>query len=80
MPTPQSSSDVMAIWTIFDHPKDYPIGFIARKFTVSNGKAVTTLETRQGGTLEHVRAQLPPGLFNIGRSSGDDAKIVESWL
>lgn len=76
----QSAADNLVMWTIFDHPRDYPAGFIARKFIVSNGKVHPTEEALQGETLESVQQQLPPGLFCLGRSPGDDSKIVESWF
>jgi hypothetical protein len=76
----QSAADNLMVWTIFDHPRDYPAGFIARKFVVSNGKVHPTEEALQGETLESVQKQLPPDLFCLGRSPDDDPKIVESWF
>jgi hypothetical protein len=34
----------------------------------------------KGPTLESVRAQLPPGLRNIGRDRSEDPRIVETWV
>lgn len=63
-------------WTIYDHPRDYPNGFIARK-SIDNKP---TFETKLGSSLESVRKQLPPGLTRFERDPSDDAVIVETWF
>lgn len=79
-PAPVYRSDALSVWSVFDHPVDYPIGFIARQFLISGGLVRSTLSSVQGSTLEQVRSKLPPGLYRIDRDPGDDPKVVESWL
>lgn len=66
----------LPIWTVYDHPTDYPAGFIARLFL--NDKPTSQVLTAR--SLDGVREQLPPGLYCIPRSPDDDPVIVECWL
>jgi hypothetical protein len=72
----------LPIWTIYDHPSDYPDYFIARKWLVGSKKnePEATDEVIARATLDEVRDSLPPGLYCIGRKVGDDPVIVEVWL
>lgn len=62
--------------TIYDHPKDYPDKFVARKFILDK----LTSEILLGDTLEEVRSQLPLGLTCFERHETDDPVIVETWM
>jgi len=64
------------LWTVYNHPLDFPDKYVARRFL--NDKP--TKEIKVGGTLNAVRSQLPRGLTNIGRQSGDDPFIEEVWI
>jgi len=72
--------DRLAIWTVYDHPPDYPEHFVARKFNVSAAGAVpcgtlvisTNLEDLQDELVAH-------GLSRLERSPQDDPKVLESW-
>lgn len=72
--------EVLAIYTVFDHPDDYPDVFIARKWLVFHGVAVPTQEVVTGPTLQSVRDQIPAGLICFPRADEDEPTIVESWL
>lgn len=72
--------DVLRMWTVYDHPADYPDGFIARLWEVEGSSYRATDQVVTGGTLDGVRAQLPPGLHRLPRSVGDDPVVVETWL
>lgn len=73
-------SDGMHMWTVFERPDDYPDGFIARLFLVRRSIVRATDTTVTGPTLDAVRAQLPPGLYNLGREAGDKPSVVETWI
>lgn len=73
-------ADVLNLWTIYDKPADYPLGFAARRFEIQGGHAVATLDARYGPDLDSVRRQIPGDLYRIERSDGDDPCIVETWL
>jgi hypothetical protein len=67
----------LAIWTIFDHPKDYPEGFIARMFEVGEGPTDQSVT----GDLAFIRQVFEDvGLTCIPRDPNDEPQIVESWL
>jgi hypothetical protein len=74
-------SEVLGMWTVFDHPSDFPHCFVARLALVSRGAAlILTEDIVTADTLCELRRLLPPGLIRIERHPNDDAKIVEIWL
>jgi phage FluMu protein Com len=73
---------LLPIWTVFDHPRDYPDGYIARCFETGGGQPdpVPTNFTLMG-ELPLIRAALErSGLTCLTRNPQDDANIMESWL
>jgi len=66
----------LAIWTIYDHPTDYPDVFVARKFNYDQ----PTDEILTDTTLDGLRHKLPNNLTCLKRDPLDDPKIVECWL
>lgn len=70
----------LAIWTIYDRPRDHPGGFIARRFEIAGGAAIATNDTLTG-ELEELRKRFhDAGLLKRSRQEGDEPQIVESWL
>lgn len=72
--------EILSLWTIYEKPADYPLGFVARRFEVHTGHAVATLDAHYGSTLASVREKLPPSLYAIARCAGDDPCVVETWI
>jgi hypothetical protein len=70
----------LAIWTIYNRPKDYPDGFIARLHEAAKGKTGPTDKTIVGGLDELRHVFYRAGLSRIHRSPGDEPPIVECWL
>jgi hypothetical protein len=69
--------DGLPIWTIYDHPTDFPDSFVARKFVF--GRPTDAILTAP--TLDELRRKLADiGLVALTRSPGDDPKIVETWI
>jgi hypothetical protein len=70
----------LEIWTIYDHPLDYPNGFVARKFLLDQ----PTDEAVYAPTLDEAQKvikQLSPiQLTRIERLPQDHPNIVEAWL
>jgi len=66
----------LPIWTIYDHPLDFPEFWVARKFELDK----PTGEVILGNTLAAVRDTLPEGLICVPRAPADDPVIVECWL
>lgn len=70
----------LPVWTIFDRPKDYPHGCIARRSEGRKGEIVVTDEVVVG-SLEEIRALFErAGLYKLVRDASDDPKIVETWI
>ncbi|WP_230770581.1 hypothetical protein [Sphingomonas sp. Leaf4] len=73
--------DLLSIWTITRNPSDLPGRHVARRHAIeADGLPHATDDHFVGDTLDQVRAQLPTGLFNLGRQPADDPVIVESWI
>lgn len=75
-------------YTIYDHPTDYPDGFVVRAHAILGpGKddpaGVPVRPVVLGGLgapdLEHARQHVPEGLFRIDRSPDDHPNVVEVW-
>lgn len=76
-------SDVLQMWTVYDHPTDYPHDFVARRWDVGGGgggEPVKTDIVMTAKFLDDLRDMLPPGLYCLPRLDDDDPKIVETWL
>lgn len=68
------------MWVVYDHPTDYPFGYLARRWRVGSESAEATDERVVGISLAAVRAQLPVGLVRLARAPEDDPVVVETWL
>lgn len=70
----------LAIWTVYDRPKDYPDGYIARLHEVTKGKTKPTALTLKGD-LEAIRALLDrAGMMKLSRDDKDEPHVVESGV
>lgn len=73
-------SDKLAIWTVYDHPSDYPNAFVAHLSEVDATGAVSGFAIFSEN-LDELRAALASqGLIKLTRSQEDDPKIIEVWL
>jgi hypothetical protein len=73
--------ELLSMWTVYDHPKDFPNNFVARCFVVSPDGPQPTENFVVSPTLKALRMMLRmSGLSCMQRAEGDDAKIVETWL
>jgi hypothetical protein len=71
----------LAIWTVYERPRDYPCGFIARRFEVSGLGPKPTRQVIKCLELEPIRDKLErAGLVCMARQEGDEPQIVESWV
>jgi hypothetical protein len=67
---------LLSMWTIYERPKDYPEGYIARRF-----ESIMPTDDTLTGELEELREIfINAGLFKLPRSEGDEPQIVETWL
>jgi len=70
----------LAMWTVYDHPKDYPDHFIARKWLVGSKRAEPEATDEVIARLLCMRYVhcLPPGLYCLARNEEDDPVVVET--
>ncbi|WP_273944932.1 hypothetical protein [Burkholderia pseudomallei] len=69
----------LCTWAIFAHPRDYPLGYVARMFVGERPTATAIY----GPTLNEVRevlSRLYPGLYRMPRFAQDHPSVVETWL
>lgn len=80
---PETTGDCpsLILWAVYDHPRDDPEVFIARKWAIAAGGAFPTMIIMRHPDLEQLRASLAGlGLHRIDRRPGDDPVIVEVWV
>jgi hypothetical protein len=71
----------LAMWTIYNRPRDFPDAFVARLFAVGNGKVTATELLVVLDSLDEMREAFQhAGLTVIPRNTADDPNIVETWL
>lgn len=77
------SDGKLSMWTVYDHPRDFPNNYVARRFEIGGGGSgpKITTDLMVGFDLEQMRGYLRSlGLTVIPRSEGDDPVIVECWI
>jgi len=75
------ADDGLAIWTVYDHPRDFPNTFVARKHIARASGTEATDDIVVSPDLTALREVLAlKGLTCITRHPDDEPQIVESWL
>lgn len=71
----------LKLFTIYDHPKDYPDHFVVRGFTIAGGVPIPDKEPLLFKYLEVARQlMLGAGKHRLPPNPEDDPVIVESWI
>ena len=71
----------LVMWTIYDHPRDFPNCFVARKQRIRGNGIEHTAEVVQSDSLGKLRARFRRmGLVAIARHPNDDPVVVECWI
>src|SRR5262245_28040730 len=75
-------SDKLSMWTVYDHPRDYPNTFIARRWEIGHGdEPVATTDIIESPMLGAIRTMLAAkGLTCLHRQWNDDPNIMETWV
>lgn len=64
------------MWTVYDRPKDFPHGYVARRFVFDK-----PTDDLISGSLESLRTAFMRAGFNcLTRAESDEPQIVETWL
>lgn len=70
----------LRMYTIFDHPADYPRHFAVRASTITLDGPVPDDRVQLADSLDDARRLIPPGLTCIPRFPADLPVIVEVWV
>jgi len=73
----------LSIWTVYDHPRDYPEHVVARRWRITAGNAFPTADVRLFADLSAAQEYLGApglGLTRLTRDVRDDPAIAEVWL
>lgn len=71
---------LLSMWTIYEKPKDWPVGWVTRRWEIGPGDNLEAMEAVYCTTLDDARRCVPPGLYRLDRDPNDDPKIVETWI
>lgn len=79
----EQQADDLVMWTVTDHPSDYPNCYVARKTLVRSGVAdpIMTNDIVLSPDLEGLERMLAnQGMVKLMRAPEDDPVIVGVWL
>ena len=71
------------IVTVYDHPQDFPHGYVARAHIIAHGGKsayVSPMIYIGRETLDEVRAAIPPDMVKMIRHPQDDPVILETYV
>jgi hypothetical protein len=75
------SDEPFIMWVVYEKPRDYPIGWLARMFEITPDGPMPTTTSIKADNLKDVRKFLERrGLVCLPRADVDDSIIVETWL
>ena len=71
----------LTIWVIYEHPRDYPEGYVLRaQFAMDDGTVQSDEVVWVADHPDKLRAIVPLGLVRMERSPGDNPVILETWI
>lgn len=74
---------MLAMWVVFDRPRDYPDGAVARRFEIDRGgpfATETVIMAPSIGALRALLGEVAPTAIVVPRDPSDEPQIVEVWL
>ena len=71
----------LPLWTVYDHPTDYPDAYVARQWIVGVAGVQHTERMMAHHDIEPIRTALANmGLTRLERNPEDDPVIMETWV
>jgi hypothetical protein len=74
---------ILRMWTVYDHPTDYPHSYVARLFEVYSDASIkatgSIIVANDIETLQEIM-EFQMHLTRLSRFPEDDPKIVETWM
>lgn len=75
------ANGLLTLWVIYDHPLDFPDGFVLRaQWAMRSGAIQVDRVAWYAKTADELRSIVPPDLFCISRQPDDPKVILETWL
>lgn len=71
---------LLSIWTVYDHPADFPDTYVARRGEVGKGVYGPTNDVVTGDLADIREAMETCGFICTPRADVDPMNIVESWM
>lgn len=76
-----TSETDLVMWTVYDHPRDFPHSFVARKLVVGRDGAIDTSQVIVCRQVVLIREWMQRrGFWCMPRQAADDPVILEVWL
>lgn len=79
--------DAFQMWVVYDHPRDHPDAYVARRWTAVRGQPLATGDIIKSPDLEWVRRGVRGHLelagispVRLDRQTNDEPQILEVWL
>ncbi len=70
----------LMLWVIYQHPKDYPDGYVVRRWKIGDGRVIPDPAFSRADSLGDARMRVPDGLVRLPPQPGDDPVIAETWI
>lgn len=74
---PPNQQNMPPIWVIYNHPKDHPNYYVARRW---DGMKATDDILKNKSLVKIRRDMESRGLVKLMRNDDDDPCIIESWI
>ncbi len=74
-----NNTQQLKMYAIYDHPEDYPTGFVVREWLLSGDQPVAG-EGWPASTLDEAHRRLPAGSVQIGGQDPAEPQIIETWM
>lgn len=78
-----SALDQLPMWVVYDHPKDFPRNYVARRWEWNDVAQdyFATPELMVAPDVDMIRTELQKrGLVRLERHEDDGPKIMETWV
>ena len=78
---PMPEGGMMAVWVIYERPRDYPSGYVLRAQFVMKDRTIRPDEIAwYSDNPDKLRSILPPNLNKLMPSQRDDPTVLETWI
>jgi len=77
------ASPPLVMWKVYEHPKDCPAEYVARKFVITEdfyGPSNESISSRSLRDVRDLLRSLYRGLIQLQLSPDDEPHVVEIWL